>query len=81
MSGGLRDGAMTETLAQERREHYLTIEMGNLCGQPTSSPGGTRATSVSGNVTCEECRHIIAKRGLLDILHRDAADDFIQRGR
>ena len=44
-----------ETLAQERRIHRLTIDMGNLCGMPTAAPGGHRATSVGANVNCPDC--------------------------
>ena len=44
-----------ETLAQERLVHFLTIEMGNLCGQPTASPGGARASSEVRQVTCDAC--------------------------
>ena len=36
--------------------HYMTIEMGNLCGQPSSEPGGGRASSVLSQVTCPACR-------------------------
>lgn len=35
--------------------HALTLAMGNLCGEPTSSPAGGAASNVSRNVTCPAC--------------------------
>ena len=45
-----------ETLKQERLMHALTIDMGNLCGQPVSEPGGGRASSLDANVNCVTCQ-------------------------
>ena len=50
-----------ETLKQERLTHALTIDMGNLCGHPTSQPGGGRATSMDANVTCGTCKQMLAE--------------------
>lgn len=50
---------MHQTLAQERRVHWLTIEMGNYCGQQTNTPGGTRASSLVENVNCPDCLRIV----------------------
>jgi hypothetical protein len=54
-----------ETLKQERLIHSLTLDMGNRCGYPTDKPGGGRATSADGNVTCQACREILAEKGRL----------------
>jgi hypothetical protein len=42
--------------------HCLTVDMGNLCGVPSTEPGGGRATSAVAEVTCPECLAAICDR-------------------
>lgn len=45
--------------------HAMTIGIGNLCGIPTG-PGGQRATSFADNVTCPDCRTLLAEEASRD---------------
>ena len=53
--------------------HWLTIDLGNFCGQPSSEPHGGQATSDPTKVTCQDC----LDQAMLDLIGSgEPGDDF-----